>query len=627
MCGIFALLSKNFASKYSKEQIVNSLWKIKGRGPDATSYINVSPSVFMGFHRLSINDTSMSGMQPFVHKIVSSNGSNTTETSYKTTDNIERIYANVDNETTDEEYKTPILETESFDIDEGMLVTQCNGEIYNSFELGKKFGFKFSSTSDCEVIPHLYKHFNGDVEKVCHALDGVFAFVIYDKNKDILVAGRDPIGVRPLFIGYDKENESVIFASEGKAIVPLTSNVEQFQPGSWWSSEDPTKFHKWWNIIDPELSDSKNQPSHTTKKEPYITNEDEALLMIRENLCEATRKRLMSDRPIGCFLSGGLDSSLITALVNRLNPYTVNTYAIGMNGATDLFHAEKAAKHIGTNHHNVVFTAEEGINAVEEVIYCLETYDITTIRASVGMYLLSKHITENTNDIVIYSGEGSDEVTQGYLYFHNSPTPNCGDLESQRLINNLHYFDVKRVDRTVSDQGLEVRVPFLDKTFVKNYFKICPELRRPHYKGVEKYLVRKAFDNEIIKKQEGKDSDLINLLPESILWRTKEAFSDGVSSLDKPWYQLLGEYVEKHVSDEEYNNARQKFKDLGLTVPISKESYYYRKIYQKYFGDELELIPYYWMPQWSDTNDPSARTIKKYQELIKDEKEQDLKVI
>ena len=408
-----------------------------------------------------------------------------------------------------------------------------------------------------------------------------------------------------------------MFSSEGKAIIPLTNNVHQFPPGSYWRSDKANEFTKWFHIKEAEISDSKSK-NVKISQQSVIKTEDDALMMIREDIIRATEKRLMADRTIGCFLSGGLDSSLVTAIVSKLNPYTVNTYAVGMKGGTDFEHAAKAAEHLKCNHYEIEFTAEEGMEAVDEVIYALETFDITTIRASVGMYLMSKHISEKKEDIVIYSGEGSDEVTQGYLYFHNSPCAVSGDEESERLVRDLHYFDVKRVDRTVSTHGLEVRVPFLDKTFVKNYFKICPELRRPHYKGTEKYLVRKAFDNDTIIKQDpqGKDSKYYNLLPQSILWRRKEALSDGVSSLEKPWHVLLSEFVEKKVSDTEYTQACLMYKERGAVVPISKESYYYRKLYEKHFGDKLELIPYYWLPKWSgNTNDPSARTIGKYKEL------------
>lgn len=532
--------------KYNVGDVYNSFWKLKPRGPDMSGFLTINPNLIYGFHRLSINDVSPAGMQPM------------------------RL---------------------------GNIYVQCNGQIYNHKDLAKKYDFakELKSGSDCEVIMHMYKKLG--IEKTVSQLDGVFALTIYDGDKDELYAARDPIGVRPLFIGRDEKNDAVIIASEGKAIFDQTKNVAQFPPGSYWSSKSPSTFNKYWNL------ENKNE----------IKSEEEALKQIKDLLSKATLKRLMSDRPIGCFLSGGLDSSLITALVQKYQKELykqqnhLNTYVIGMKGSTDMYHASKVAEYLKTNHHQVYFTPEEGINALEQVIYCLETYDITTIRASVGMYLLSKYISEKTSDIVIFSGEGSDEVTQGYLYFHNAPNAQEGAKDSKRLVDNLHYFDVKRVDRTVARNGLEVRVPFLDKQFIQTYFTIDEKLRIPKYKGIEKYLVRKAFDDG-------------QLLPSSILWRVKEAFSDGVSGHEKPWFKILQDHIDTIVSDQEFQTKRTLYKN----PPITKEAYYYRTIYDKLFPDS-DLIPYYWMPMWSNATDPSARTIGKYQELISKENEQQMK--
>eukprot|EP01083_Nonionella_stella_P065515 171742_1 len=545
MCGIFALLSRNYAQKYKLSELYKNFAYIHGRGPDSTKIIGVNNHLFYGFHRLAINDLTILGEQPMHLK--------------------------------DHEHDVHLI---------------CNGEIYNHIELERQFGFKTHGHSDCEVIMHLYNKF-GDINHVVHLLDGVFAFTLYDAKKDILMAGRDPIGVRPLFIGFDNKNDSVFFASESKGFTAFVDDVNQFPPGHTWSS-DSNKFYKWWNI--------ENYVCHDSSPDMIVTEKD-ALLDIHDNLQEATRKRLMSDRKIATFLSGGLDSSLITALVNEYNPYTVNTYSVGMPGATDFGYAQKVAHHLKTNHNEIYFSAEEGIAAVEDVIYQLETYDVTTIRASIGMYIMSEYIAKNTDDIVIYSGEGADEVTQGYLYYHNAPDSIESSVDSKRLVDNLHYFDVKRVDRTVSCHGLEVRVPFLDKRFVQQYFKIDPKLRAPSYKGIEKYLVRKAFDRE-------------NLLPSDVLWRTKEAMSDGVSSQEEPWHTILGRFVDGMITDEEYEKACVRYSQFGnKNVPIHKEAYYYRKLYEKHFG-EYDLIPYYWMPQWSDAKDPSARTIGKYKDLV-----------
>ncbi|ETO33394.1 asparagine synthetase [Reticulomyxa filosa] len=351
MCGIFALLSKNFASKYKLSQLNEQLSKIRHRGPDATKSIALTPNIFYGFHRLAINDLSPKGMQPFQYK------------------------------------------------DYHLI---CNGQIYNHTSLAEKYKMERISGMDCEVILHLYEKYQ-NIEQVAKELDGVFAFTLYDAKKDILFAARDPIGVRPMFIGTDNEKGTIVFASEAKAMLELAKDIKQFPPGSVWSS-DTNAFEKYWSISKPSDDDI-----------PIITDEQAALTMIRDTLTKACQKRLMSERSIGCFLSGGLDSSLITALVCRYNKkYLPNTYSIGMKDATDLRYAEQVAKFLNIpNHHTVLFTPEEGINVIEKVIYHLESYDVTTIRASVGMFLLSQYIANNSNDVVLYSGEGSDEVTQG----------------------------------------------------------------------------------------------------------------------------------------------------------------------------------------------------------------------
>lgn len=545
MCGIFALLSRNYLAKYTEKGIYQNFYKVKPRGPDLTITKPISPNLYFGFHRLAINDLSPAGNQPMTFGGTSEKN-----------DHLHLI---------------------------------CNGEIFNYAELNKKYNFKPRSHSDCEVILHLYKEFG--IERVVNEIDGDWAFVLYDQKKDVLYAARDPIGVRPLFIGYDVDRDGIFFSSEAKGIFEYTyKQISQFPPGHYWTSESPKQFHRWWHL---ENGDN-------------IKTEAEALQIVHDTLTQATIDRLLSERQIGCFLSGGLDSSLITALVNKYNSYKVNTYSIGMEGGTDIYYANKVAEFVKTNHHVVSFTPEEGIAALEHVIYMLESYDVTTIRASIGMYLLSKHISEKSNDIVIYSGEGSDEVTQGYLYFHNAPDPKASAIDSKRLVDNLHYFDVLRVDRCVAGCGLEVRVPFLGKRFIQSYFQLDPKLRIPTYKGIEKYLIRKAFEND-------------NLLPKEVLWRVKEAFSDGISSLKKPWHQTLGEMANKMISDDEFARECQFYKENGMTVPIHKEALYYRKIYNKLFKKEMNLIPYYWMPQWSNATDPSARTISKYTQLMSEE--------
>lgn len=517
MCGIYIYLG-------SKPNFVN-FDTIKHRGPDDREIVQVAKKVTFGFHRLAINDLSANGNQPFIQEIRG------------------HKYALV-----------------------------CNGEIYNHKELEERYQFEMHSKSDCEVIMHLYDQFG--MQETVKLLDGVFAFALYDYTEDVTFIARDPIGVRPLFMGFSDGN---YFASEAKALNHCR-NVRQFAAGTWWSTENPTKYHRYFDV----------------EKIDYFTPTDieDVYKNVRVLLENAVKKRIMSDRPIGCLLSGGLDSSLVAGILHRYYGNNLHTFSIGMAGSTDLKYAQKVAKHLGieANHHTVTFTADEGLDAVREVIRCIESFDITTIRASVGMYLVSKYIKENTDITVIYSGEGADEVAQGYLYFHDAPCAYDADKESKRLIADLPYYDVLRSDRTTSAHSLEVRVPFLDKEFIKYYLSVHYHLRVP-IQGIEKYIIRKAFEET-------------DYLPYDVLWRTKEAFSDGVSSEEKSWYEILQDQIEIIITDKEMELR-------GGDCP-SKEAYYYKRIYNEYYKD-YDLTPYYWMPKWNDTADPSARTIQRYQ--------------
>lgn len=314
----------------------------------------------------------------------------------------------------------------------------------------------------------------------------------------------------------------------------------------------------------------------------------------------------MAERRIGCLLSGGLDSSLVAALVVKLCreqgvKYPIQTFSIGMPGSTDLAAARKVAKLLKTEHHEVVFTPQEGFEAVPHVINALESYDITTIRASVGMYLLSKYIKENTDTVVIFSGEGSDELTQGYIYFHKAPSPDEAHEESKRLLGDLYLYDNLRADRTTAAHGLELRVPFLDKAFTSLYLSLPKDIVQPT-KGIEKYLLRASFDGQ-----------LKDLLPDEVLWRAKEAFSDGVSSLSEPWHVSLQRYAESHINDKELANAATTYPH---NTPQTKEAYFYRKIFESKFKGQGDLIPYFWLPKWMGENvkDPSARTLAHYKQ-------------
>jgi len=319
----------------------------------------------------------------------------------------------------------------------------------------------------------------------------------------------------------------------------------------------------------------------------------------------AIKKRLMTDRRIGCLLSGGLDSSLVAAtLLKQLKEahvqYPLQTFAIGMEDSTDLLAARKVANHIGSEHHEVLFNSEEGIQVLDEVIFSLETYDITTVRASVGMYLVSKYIRKNTDSVVIFSGEGSDELTQGYIYFHKAPSPEKAEEESERLLKELYLFDVLRADRTTAAHGLELRVPFLDHRFSSYYLSLPPDMRIPK-NGIEKHLLRETFEDS-------------NLIPKDILWRPKEAFSDGITSVKNSWFRILQEYIEHQVDDAMMAAAAQKF---PFNTPKTKEGYYYRQIFERHYPGRADWLTHYWMPRWINATDPSARTLAHYKAAAK----------
>ena len=458
------------------------------------------------------------------------------------------------------------------------LTLICNGEIYNYKDLAKKYNFILSTQSDCEIILHLFNSFG--IKKTINELDGVFMFVIHDNNTNNLYAGRDPFGVRPGFIGYSYDE--IFIASEAKSIVDFCKKVEPFPPGSYWDSESDN-FFSYFSIIRPQIN--------RTKKEIYEE--------VNNLLVKSVRKRLMSDREIGCLLSGGLDSSLIAGLACReYKDFSINTFSIGMKGSIDLKYADRVSKHIKSNHHSIEIDEEDFLNAIDDVIYKIESYDITTIRASVGNYLVSKYIRQNSSCKVIFNGDGADEVCCGYFYLKNAPILKDLEEENIRLLNEIHLFDVLRSDRSISSNGLEPRTPFLDKEFVKYYLSIPIQMKKFDGKDViEKYVLRKAFEKE-------------NILPEDVLWRNKCAFSDGVSNKDKSWHNILKNYFNKIVSDKDFNNSISKY---SVCPPISKESYYYRKTFEKYFGSQ-SLIPHYWMPKWQDTNDPSARELDGYKE-------------
>ena len=517
MCGIFAYISD------LPEDIVKlkkNGMKSVHRGPDSTHDLclhNNESFIYFLFHRLAINGLNSKSDQPM--KI--------------------------------QKHKNYIL--------------MCNGEIYNFKDLAKKYKLELETDSDCEIILHLYEkckvneNLSYYINFFIQQLDGVFSFIIYDILLDTIVVGHDPFGIRPLYIS--KKENTFIFSSEMKCMVDLTDKIDFYPPGSF-------------SIIDLKNKTDELHVYYPIIYEP-ITFKDETIILhnIRKRLETAVQKRFVTDRPFGCLLSGGLDSSIITSIVcNLIGSSNVKTFAIGLEGSPDLLSAQKVATYLGTNHTNVIVTEKEMLEAIDPTIYQIESNDITTIRASVPMFLLSKYIRDNTDIKVIFSGEGSDEASGSYLYFHNAPNPKEFQQECIRLLRDVRYFDVLRSDKTTAGAGLEIRVPYFDKEFMKYYMGIPPE-KKMIRDGMEKYLLRKAFES---------------YLPEEIVWRRKDGFSDGVSKMDKPWYEIIEEY------------SQQNFQ--------CKESELYLKIYNKYYLG-INNIPYMWMPRWSNQNNPSNRLI------------------
>ncbi|XP_034457149.1 asparagine synthetase [glutamine-hydrolyzing]-like [Hippoglossus hippoglossus] len=555
MCGIWAL----FGSDECLSVQCTSAMKIAHRGPDAFRFENVNgfTNCCFGFHRLAIVDQ-LYGMQPLRIK------------------------------------KFPFL-------------WLCyNGEIYNHHTLRKQFEFDHQTNVDGEILLHLYDRFG--IQKMASLLDGVFAFVLLDTANRKVFLGRDTYGVRPLFKLLTDDGFLAV-CSEAKGLTDIThamatpANIVPFLPGhvETFDLKQNGKVH---SIQMERFHCCTQEPAHamydSLERLPTSFDEEAVKSNIRTLFESAVRKRLMAQRRIGCLLSGGLDSSLVAATLVKLAKeeklqYPIQTFSIGSEDSPDVIAARKVAAHIGSEHHEVNFTAEEGIQAVEEVIYHLETYDITTIRASVGMYLVAKYIKQKSDSVVIFSGEGSDELTQGYIYFHKAPTSKAAAEDSVRLLKELYLFDGLRADRTTAAHGLELRVPFLDHRFTAYYLSLPEEMKIPRH-GVEKYLLRESFKG-------------LNLIPEEILWRRKEAFSDGMMSMKKSWYTYLQEHLQSMVNDDQMEKAHKTFPHLP---PCNKEAYYFRQVFEKSYPGRAEWLSHYWMPRWINATDPSARTLSIY---------------
>nr|XP_031848547.1 asparagine synthetase [glutamine-hydrolyzing] isoform X1 [Nomia melanderi]XP_031848557.1 asparagine synthetase [glutamine-hydrolyzing] isoform X1 [Nomia melanderi]XP_031848565.1 asparagine synthetase [glutamine-hydrolyzing] isoform X1 [Nomia melanderi]XP_031848574.1 asparagine synthetase [glutamine-hydrolyzing] isoform X1 [Nomia melanderi] len=553
MCGIWAL----FGLDIPLTCMCENFEKISHRGPEAfkLEYDHAVKNGYLGFHRLAIVDD-LRGMQPM------------------------RLI------------KYP------------HIFLLCNGEIYNYKSISEEHGFQYSTNCDVEVIIHLYE--NNGAQNVTKMLDGVFAFCLLDfKNKRILI-GRDPYGVRPLFQLYSTDGQLGI-CSESKGLMGLTKRIKSdwtlkpFTPGHYEEYEilndGRTKLLSKVNYCKPG-----SKPSFKPYTNWNALSKTNVLGNIRMLLSAAVKKRLMADRKVGCLLSGGLDSSLVAALLvkhakEESLPYKIQSFAIGMGDSPDIIAARQVADYIGTEHHEIIFSEKDVLHILDKLIYHLETFDITTIRASIGMYLISKYIKNNTETTVIFSGEGADELAQGYIYFRDAPNEIEAHNESHRLLKDIYLYDGLRADRTTSAFSLELRVPFLDIQFTNYYLSLDAASRQPQG-GVEKHLLRSAFDGT-------------GLLPSNILWRHKEAFSDGVTSIKKSLFQIVHDIIKDHVTDEDLENAHLKY---TYCTPKTKEALYYRNIFEKYYGGQAEeFMPYFWMPRWiTGISDPSARFIKHY---------------
>jgi asparagine synthase (glutamine-hydrolysing) len=438
-------------------------------------------------------------------------------------------------------------------------------------------GYRFKSGSDCEIILPLYREYGLDMFA---KLDAEFAMIIYDAEKDQLIAARDPIGIRPLYYGVGADG-GMVFASEAKNLVGLCDEIFPFPPGHYYAEGEFVRY------------------ADLTTVDDYVDGDlDEICEKIREKLIIGVDKRLDADAPLGFLLSGGLDSSLVCAISARILGKHVRTFAIGMDkDAIDLKYARQVADYIGADHTEVYMTRQQVLDTLEEVIALLGTYDITTIRASIGMYLCCKAIHEQTDIRVLLTGEISDELF-GYKYTDFAPSPEAFQQEAKKRIDELHMYDVLRADRCISANSIEARVPFGDLDFVKYVMSIHPKLKVNSYQ-MGKYLLRHAFEKD-------------KLLPDEILWRQKAAFSDAVghSMVDD-----LKEYAESKYTDEEFEEKRREY---DFAAPFTKESLLYREIFEKYYPGQAKMVKGFWMPNkdWEgcDVDDPSARVLSNYGE-------------
>lgn len=526
MCGIWSYIDL-INNKIDYKQILtlfNNFYELNHRGPNISDF-KIINNVVLGFHRLAILDISFNSNQPF--------------------------FLNKDGNT---------------------IIFMCNGEIYNYKDLISKYDLDIINDSDCLTIPKLYLKYNNIDDFISlfnNEIKGEFSFILYEYNKDLeliqMIIGRDQIGVRPLYCNdITLETKSILLSSEIKGMKFYNDNVKEFEPGTILNIKFKNN-----NIDNIKCYDFKNVYNIIE------TNESEEFYLekIRNAVINSIKRRLISDKPISFLLSGGVDSSIVAAvsskLLNENNNITINTFCCGMSNGTDLKYAKLVADFINSNHTEVIFTADEAINTISDVIYTTETWDTTTIRASVGQYLVSKYIGTKTDFKVVLVGEGPDEICSSYLF--NFYAPNGEELhnKSKEFLQNIHLYDGKRADRCISKWSLEARIPFLDPEFINVYWSIPSEWRHPKYKGIEKWYLRKAFEG---------------YLPDEVLWRKKEAFSDAISSNNESWFHIIQTYV-------------NSLKDLDITLGPTLEASYYKKIFIDFYENKrLNIIPKYWQP-------------------------------
>lgn len=546
MCGIVSIFNIQQQTSELRQKALRMSQKIRHRGPD-WSGIYCGKTAILAHERLSIVDPE-SGKQPL------------------------------------------------FSVD-GKQILAVNGEIYNHKEIRKQYEGKyaFQTGSDCEVILALYRDKGIDF---LEDISGIFAFALYDEENDSFLIARDQIGVIPLYIGYDSDGK-VYVASELKALEGQCERYEPFLPGHYYWSKDPG-MKRWYKRDWFDYDAVKDNPA---------SSED-----IRQALRNAVKKQMMSDVPYGVLLSGGLDSSVISAITQSYSERRIednsqtkawwprlHSFAVGLKGAPDLAKARMVADHIGTVHHEINYTIQEGLDAIRDVIYFIETYDVTTVRASTPMYLLAR-VIKSMGIKMVLSGEGADEIFGGYLYFHKAPSAEEFHKETVRKLSKLYLYDCLRANKSLAAWGVEGRVPFLDKEFLDVAMRTNPAAKMCPGKTMEKRIVREAFSD---------------MLPEEIVWRQKEQFSDGVGY---SWIDTLKKITEELVTDEQMAHAAERF---PINTPMCKEEYYYRSIFEEHFPSEsaARSVPHEasvacstaialeWDEAWKNMNEPSGRAV------------------